>query len=306
MTTQRILRLPLLLLLTASLAFAEEGTFNKMLTVSGTPDVEIQSGSGNITVHVGSGNQIAIVGHVKTSNAAWAFFSGSPEEKVKEIVNNPPVEQSGSWVRIGKINDERLRSGVSISYDVTLPKETHLRSNTGSGDIRIDDVAGNTIAHTGSGNIRIHNLGAELEAQAGSGDVEADGVQGAVRATTGSGNLHIRSKGNGYVRAHTGSGDVTITDVNGGLDASTGSGNIHAGGKIGDNWKLQTGSGDVRVTLPRDAKFNINARSSSGSVHTDLPITINGSMERHTIRGTVNGGGPTLEIHTGSGNIEIQ
>ena len=37
----------------------------------------------------------------------------------------------------------------------------------------------------------------------------------------------------------------------------------------------------------------------------DLPVTVNGSIERSSIRGKLNGGGPLLEITTGDGSIRV-
>lgn len=307
MKPQRILLLPLLFLLTTSLAFAAEGTFNRTLTVSGTSDVEISSGSGDITVHSGDGSKVVITGRVRSSNN-WGLFSsgGDPQEKVDRVVKNPPIEQSGGWIRIGKIQDESLRNGVRISYDVVVPKETRLRANTGSGEIRIDDISGATNARSGSGSLQIHNIGADLDANTGSGEIEATGISGAARAQTGSGDVRLELTGNGAVRAHTGSGEVTIRGAKGMLDASTGSGDIRAEGSVASSWSIHTGSGEVRIAVPHDAKFTLQARSSSGSVHSDIPITVNGSMERHALRGAVNGGGPTLDVSTSSGSITIQ
>ncbi|MEO8726549.1 MAG: DUF4097 family beta strand repeat-containing protein [Acidobacteriaceae bacterium] len=296
-----------LLLLVAQCALAAEGTFNRTLTVSGASDVEITSGSGDITVRSGDNSKVIITGHVKSSNN-WGLFSsgGDPQEKVDRIVKNPPIEQSGSWIRIGKIQDESLRNGVSISYDVVVPKETRLRTTTGSGEVRIDDIAGATNARSGSGSLRLHNIGADLDANTGSGEIEATGVSGIARAQTGSGDVQIELTGSGAVRAHTGSGEVTIRGAKGPLDASTGSGDVRAEGSVASSWSIHTGSGEVRIVVPHDAKFTLQARSSSGSVHSDLPISVNGSMERHALRGTVNGGGPTLDVSTGSGSISIQ
>ncbi len=292
-------------LFAASYSFAGEGTFNRNLTVNGTADIEIMTTSGNLDVHSGPVNQVTVVGHVKPANK-WNLFGGGgdPQQRIDRIVNKPPIEQNGNWIRIGKM-EESLLDGISISYDVTVPKDIRLRANTGSGDVRIDDVAGGTVVRSGSGNLKLHNLGSDLEVKSGSGDIDAIDVAGTTRVSTGSGNIHIQQSGTGYVRTSTGSGDVTIDNAKGEVEASTGSGNIHASGSVLDNWNIHTGSGDVRIQVPHDAKFTIHARSNSGSVHSDLPVTMQGSLERHTVHGTVNGGGPTLEIHTGSGNIDL-
>src|SRR5947209_2193919 len=216
----------ILVVAAASAAFAAEGTFHKSLTVNGTADVEVQSGSGNITVRAGDVGKVEITGHVHSSYSL--FGGGDSQAKVDKIVSNPPVEQNGNWVRIGKIQEDSLRQNVSINYEVVVPKDTRLKANSGSGDVRVDDIALSTEAHTGSGNIRIHNIGADLDVRAGSGDIEAANINGNARVSTGSGNIHIQLAGNGSAHVNAGSGDITADDLHNILAASPSSGKERA------------------------------------------------------------------------------
>ena len=68
---------------------------------------------------------------------------------------------------------------------------------------------------------------------------------------------------------------------------------------------VHSGSGSIHLRLPSDASFDLNARTSSGSISLDHPVTVQGTMGKKEIRGKVRGGGVTVEVETGSGNIEI-
>ncbi|MGD0368013.1 MAG: DUF4097 family beta strand repeat-containing protein, partial [Acidobacteriaceae bacterium] len=83
-----------------------------------------------------------------------------------------------------------------------------------------------------------------------------------------------------------------------------GSGDIEIGGHPSSDWKLETGSGSVTLTVG-NAHFSLDASTGSGTVHSDPPITTHGALERHHIQGDVNGGGPTVRVETGSGDIRI-
>src|SRR5207244_11815549 len=72
-----------------------------------------------------------------------------------------------------------------------------------------------------------------------------------------------------------------------------------------DLWIVHTGSGGVHLRLPNDAAFDLNARTSSGSISLEHPVTVQGTLGRKEIRGKVRGGGVQIEVQTGSGNIEI-
>jgi Putative adhesin len=313
-----------LLLVVSSAAYAAvEGTFDRTLQVSGHVDLDVQSGSGNITVHSGNSNSVVIHGHVKASESWFGGGGLSADEKVKRIEQNPPIEQNGNSIRIGHISDEALRNNVSISYDVTVPKDTSLQSHTGSGDERITDLNGPVRANSGSGNLTIGSIASEVRATAGSGDLQITDIKGRVYTETGSGNIRatgvaggfdaragsgditFEQAGSGSVHAQTGSGNIRLHNVSGGVEAGAGSGDVLVEGKIDSDWRIHTGSGEVEVKLPSDAKFNIDARSSSGNVEVHHPVSMQGSLKRNHIEGTVNGGGTLLDISTGSGTIRV-
>jgi DUF4097 and DUF4098 domain-containing protein YvlB len=274
------------LLLVPVCAFAAEGTFDKTLTVNGTVMLDISTGSGNIKINPGSDNQVHIIGHVKSSNG-WTMGSSnkSAEERVNEVVSNPPIEQTGNIIRVGKENHKW--NNISISYEVTAPKNTTLTASTGSGDIQIQNVGVNAKLNTGSGNI------------------QATGLSGTIYLETGSGDINASQNAAGDVKAGTGSGNVRLNNIQGGLKAETGSGNIDVSGKPSSGWKLGTGSGDVTIAS-NGAPFTLDASSGSGGIKTDVPITVEGSLDRHHVTGKVNGGGPQVRVETGSGSIHVQ
>ncbi|PYY10508.1 MAG: hypothetical protein DMG61_21595 [Acidobacteria bacterium] len=312
-----------LLLAFSSAAYAEvQGHFERTLKVSGHVDLDVQSGSGDIAVHPGDSNSVVVQGHIKAGNS-W-FNSGglSAEERVRRLEQNPPIDQNGNSIRIGHIQDEALRN-VSISYDITVPKDTSVQSHTGSGDQRVREVNGPVRANTGSGNVTVSDIGAEVRANAGSGNLEIKNVQGRTYAETGSGNtvatgiaggfdaragsgdITFEQTASGSVHAETGSGNIHLRNVVGGVEAGAGSGDVEVQGKIASDWRIHTGSGEVQVKLPTDAKFNIDARSSSGNVEVHHPVTMQGALKRNHVEGTVNGGGTLLQVSTGSGTIRV-
>lgn len=271
------------LLLVPTCVLAAEGNFEKTLTVSGSPTLNVSTGSGYIRINPGSDNQIHIVGHVKAGNGWMSGSSKSAEERVNEVVKNPPIEQTGNIVRVGK--DQHMNN-VSIDYDITAPKDTSLTANSGSGDLRITNVGMNSKLGTGSGNI------------------EASGLNGASSFDTGSGDIVATLTGTGDVKAGTGSGNIKLNNVSGGLKAETGSGNVEVSGKPVSMWKVGTGSGDVTLAV-NGAAFTLDASTGSGGIQTDVPMTVEGSLDRHHVVGKINGGGPTVRVETGSGSVHV-
>ena len=273
-----------LLLLTPAALLAADGTFEKTLQTNGAVTLSVNTGAGYIHVTPGSDSSVHIIGHVHAAKFNSWIDSGSPEERVREVVSNPPIEQSGNNINIGKHTDYK---NISIDYEITTPKGTDLTATSGSGDIRVADLNGPAKLNTGSGTI------------------DASGLNGRTSLETGSGDIRAQMQSSTSVKAQTGSGTIRLKNVQGELYAETGSGDMEIQGQPTSNWRLQTGSGSVTLNTG-NSRFSLDAQTGSGSVHSDPPITTHGSFERHHITGDVNGGGPTVRVETGSGDIRIQ
>lgn len=324
MKSHKNLGLLLLLILAVStlpLHAASTGHFEKTLQVTGPVDLEVTSGSGNITVHQGAAGTVYVSAKIHGSNS-W-LFGGDVDEKIRRIEKNPPVEQQGNTIRIGRFEDRELTHNISIDYDVTVPAQTRLNSQTGSGDQTITGLQLPVTAKTGSGNVTVENLGAEAHLSSGSGDLKANSVKGSLVANAGSGNIRAKdvageafaNTGSGDVEVHqsaagdvkveTGSGNIRLYGIKGGLRASAGSGDIHAEGEATHDWRLGAGSGNITLRLPSQASFNLDARTSSGTLRVNHQVTMQGTMSKNHIQGKVGNGGVILDVHTGSGDIEI-
>jgi hypothetical protein len=274
---KHLLAVTALLVIAAVPAMATEATFERTLSFSGKAELTVATGSGNIHLTQGSGNQVHIFGKVKSN---W----GASDEKVREIAANPPIEQTGNIIRIGA-RHENL-SHISIDYEIQAPADAFLDAASGSGNVVDEGIGENAKLSTGSGNIH------------------ATGLHGGFTVGTGSGGIYAEQTGQGDVKAETGSGNIELKNLRGGLRAGTGSGNIKVSGTPTSAWHLHTGSGNVDFWAG-DAPLTLDAETGSGSVHTDREMLTQGSNDRHHVTGKLNGGGPTVRIETGSGNIHV-
>ncbi|MCU1323996.1 MAG: hypothetical protein JWM43_3645 [Acidobacteriaceae bacterium] len=275
--------------LAATAAFAADANFDRTLNTGNAPMVSVATGSGSIHLHPGSDSQVHIYAHVHGNKGWMNGSSGDVDARIREIVSNPPISQSGSQVTIGdRHNNNDLYRNISIDYDITLPRASTITANSGSGDINIEEV------------------GASLKAETGSGSVRAHGIQGAANLQTGSGDIELQQTGPGEVRAQTGSGSVRLNGIAGGLHAGTGSGDIEVAGKPTTDWKLGTGSGSIHLDIGKATAFTVNASTGSGVIHIEQPFTMQGDLNRHHISAAINGGGPSIKLDTGSGDIRIQ
>jgi hypothetical protein len=296
-----ILTLAGMFLCLASPARAVEGHFARTLQVSGAVELDVRTGSGTIDVRTGDSSTVRITGTIRSTDG-W-FDGAGAEKKVHYLEANPPIEQHGNIINIGRIEDEDLQRNISISYEIVAPVETRLRSNSGSGEQNVSGLRGPVEASSGSGSLKFTNIGDMVRASTGSGHISLQGVKGAVRASTGSGEvaatdvaggLHastgsggvtLRQTAPGDVEVSTGSGTLQLEGVHGGVRAQTASGNILVEGEGQGSWRLSTASGSVTVRLPGQQGFTLHAHTVSGTVHTVREMVVQGTLGEHELEG---------------------
>lgn len=130
----------------------------------------------------------------------------------------------------------------------------------------------------------------------------------------------------GDLKVENTNGTITVSDVSGRIELSTTNGRIEAvrcsgtmnasttNGSIraellqvatGKAMEFETTNGSISVTVPPSLAATVDADTTNGSIKTDLPVTTR-SFSRRELRGTLNGGGPQLSLHTTNGSIEIR
>ncbi|HTW58499.1 MAG TPA: DUF4097 family beta strand repeat-containing protein [Terriglobales bacterium] len=294
--------LVVLLAATALFASTPQGTFDRSFTVNGPVDLEVLTHSGDVTIRAGASGSVQIHGKIYVGDH---WLAGDRQGDVHAIEQNPPIRQEGNSVHIDYVNAHN----ISVDYEITVPADTSIRTHSGSGDQIIEGTRGNVDVETGSGDVKLANLTGEIHLQTGSGDVRAREIAGAVHGGAGSGDIEVEETSAGDVDLHSGSGNISVRGVQGGFHGETGSGDVTAEGTQTSAWEIHTGSGNVRVRLQANAAFDADISTSSGTIEVNSPIemTVQGrvqEMRRH-IEGKVRGGGPTLSVRTGSGDIQV-
>jgi ribosome-associated translation inhibitor RaiA len=110
----------------------------------------------------------------------------------------------------------------------------------------------------------------------------------AIRASNTNGQVSIRGMG-GKIAAHTTNGAVTMD-----LDL------------IADKVEASTTNGAVTLTVPADAKADLSATVTNGAISvTGLKLETT-EQSRRKIEGKINGGGPSVELHTTNGGVRVR
>jgi DUF4097 and DUF4098 domain-containing protein YvlB len=321
-------KLPTLLtLVVASLALTNagcaigptvNGSFDRTLTVTAPIRLELANASGNVSITGSCDNKVHVHAEVRSSGMGF----DSPQKRLDEVVNNPPVEQKGDTIRIGK-DISRVRN-VSISYVIEVPHDTEVSTQVASGSQTILNVRGPVKADSASGSIRVDNIDRQTQLTTLSGSIEAQNINDDLRASSASGSVTV-SKIKGDVRISALSGTTQISGPGGRVDANTASGTVEVQGATRDvkahaasgrvdvqgnpsessYWDLKTVSGVVQLGVPPNANFHLTAEAISGQIRTDVPIVIE-EQGKHSLRARMGNGGGRVEVHTVSGEIRVR
>jgi DUF4097 and DUF4098 domain-containing protein YvlB len=174
-----------------------------------------------------------------------------------------------------------------------------VRAETVSGNVLVTGTPNLTTAKTVSGNVTARDV-------EGTANLTLGTVSGTVVASA----LKARSLECGSV-----SGDIQLSGLQvERLLAKSVSGSIEFGGALsrGGRYDLGSHSGDIRIVLTSQTGFELDASTFSGSVRSDVPVTMRaegGNRERRdsnrSIRGSFGDASALLSPKTFSGTVVI-
>jgi hypothetical protein len=128
-----------------------------------------------------------------------------------------------------------------------------------------------------------------------------------VAARTTNGGIKLTGISN-EVEASTTNGGVNGEALSGTVDVSTTNGGVHlAVSKLGaGGLRAETTNGGVSVAIPTDTKATISAHVTNGGFGLEnLNVVTTGEQSRRHLEGTLNGGGPRIELGTTNGGITL-
>ena len=129
-------------------------------------------------------------------------------------------------------------------------------------------------------------------------NIGLENTNGGIDVSDVRGSMHV-SNTNGHIELLRCAGDVDAETTNGHVKAELSE--VTQGKAV----RLETTNGRITVTLPRTVAARLDASTTNGRINTDLPVTTT-HVEKTSLRGSINGGGPELRLRTTNGSIDIQ
>jgi DUF4097 and DUF4098 domain-containing protein YvlB len=255
---------------------------NAWINAAGLKLLSVQIGPDDLAIHGEPGlAKIVVKGTACASDAKWlpeikleAGRQGDTASVVahdrEHAINFSLFGNSYAYLKLDVSVPQSLAVKLQEgSGDARASKLAALDATLGSGDLKVDGVAGAFGLRVGSGDVIASNVGSLDLSSLGSGDVGVDGVHGNARAgSVGSGDLHLANVKGDVAIGSIASGDAKVSGVGGSLKAdSVGSGDLVVQNVTGGVTVGAVASGEVKIT---QAGGNVHAGSvGSGDFGAD-------------------------------------
>ncbi|MBZ5682297.1 MAG: DUF4097 domain-containing protein [Acidobacteriia bacterium] len=260
-TLKRLFLVVLILGVAASLP-ARADEWSKTYTLTGKPDLRIETSDANIHVHTWDQNKI------EAKVIATRYKIGEGGIRVEEHQNGDSVEIDVRYPHHGITIDF---GNHRVDIDIQMPREGKVNLRTGDGKIEIAGFKGEMDLHSGDGSEMLDGVDGKLRASTSDGHIRANGRFDEVDLKTGDGGVDVRattgsSLASGW-RLETGDGNVTL-EIPGNLaadvDFHTGDGHIDLEMPITTEGKIR--ENEVRGKLNGGGPL-MTIRTGDGSIH---------------------------------------
>ncbi|MFA3792904.1 DUF4097 domain-containing protein [Aliiglaciecola sp. SL4] len=228
--------------------------------------IDVESG-GKLFLRTDVG-RLVIVSHNKDTVLLEVEIKGDDGDELEVTFK----EQDNNVHVLGKMANIKKwgwNRDIRAEYRITLPKNFDLELHTSGGSIEIDDLIGDIDAHSSGGHINVGNISGDVLLKTSGGSIKTKEI-------------------NGEIDAHTSGGSIRVTMTK----------------QPNKNAELSTSGGSITAYLLDTVAIDIDASTSGGRVRSDFDV--DGRVKKQSIRGEINGGGPTLELHTSGGSVSIK
>jgi DUF4097 and DUF4098 domain-containing protein YvlB len=266
----------LMLLAAAAQAVTLKDRFDQTVPLRPGSAVRLSNVNGGVTFEAWDRNEV----HIEAEKQVRAGSSDQARKLMGQIKIDVTSGPSGLRIdtRMPKREDGGFLAdlfnggGVSlgVSYKVHVPRQVALAILNSNGALQVTGTQGNAHLETSNGSLTVQGVSGDLALKTSNGHISVAGSEGTVKAETSNGAI-----------------DAELTRYS------------------GHELSFETSNGGVSIRLPRDARFTVDAETSNGGVQSDFPVD-GGKPGKRSLKGAVNGGGPTLYIRTSNGGVRIR
>ncbi|MEK7794093.1 MAG: DUF4097 family beta strand repeat-containing protein [Candidatus Hydrogenedentota bacterium] len=259
-------------------------TVTRQLAFEPGGTLRVTSKNGNINVTAWDKNELLVTAekHARpdTGGVKWVLeklnigFKDSDDVQgfLESVTIN--VVQTGSEIVVDATIPKRSDMSAWVSYDVKIPNQAALDLINSNGNVSVTGIQGEISGRSSNGKIQFEELSGKIICDTSNGRIELVNVDGPIQAGTSNGGISIEH-----------SGELSVDDT----------------------ISCETSNGSIRVAVPASSAFTLAARTSNGSVRTSFDVSrTDDGKRRSRLEGSVNGGGPLLDLRSSNGSISIE
>ena len=252
---------------------------------AGVSLIKAQTDNGSILLRGSDQDQVTV--------HAWKKVRAPSEAAAEEFAQQVQVhvERNENEIHIYKEHPRPpIGTSVAVRYEISSPRAVDANLRTANGSIKVHEIDGAVEAVSSNG---------AIELQGGAGNVNLRTSNGAVQLQDATGHIHVETS-NGRIAASVGQLEEGIfTTTNGSIDVKIREGHAPVTAK--------TTNGTIRLTLPADFSGQLDARTSHGRVHSELPVSgVEGARKNRLVGQIGEGGETTIELRTLNGSIHVK
>lgn len=254
LATVKRLSLAVLVVAVVAVLPAHADEWSKTYTISGRPDLRVETSDANIRVT--TWDQNTIEAKVETSR----YKIGEGGIRVEEHQNGDTVEID---VRYPHHNFNVEWGSHRVDIIIQMPREGRVNLRTGDGKIDIAALKGEMDLHSGDGSVNLESVDGKLHASTGDGHITAQGRFDELELKTGDGHLEVRAAAGSSLAA--------------GWRLETGDGNVslEIPGELAADVDLHTSDGHIDLDMPVTTEGKIRENEVRGKINGGgSPLTI--------------------------------
>jgi len=217
-------------------------------------------------------------------------YSLEPDGELQIVAGNGSVDVTAASSGGISVRADRIAHASTDAAARGLLPHVRIREDVTANRVLLQDQGFGDVLVGGQAEVRFHvtaPAATRLRLRTLNGDIRVDGIQSSVVASTASGRIEAKSLGGG-VDARSGSGPIVL-DI----------------AELTDRVSADAADGSVQLTLPLNAKADLEAHSTNGAVRISVPIETDGPSAGGHLRGRMNDGGVAIALTAGNGDVRI-
>ncbi len=246
--------------------------FSREIDLGSIKSLSVQTKNGSIEFYGKEGSSITIRGQKRVQGL------GNLDEEIKKIIISYDLQGDQLVVKAQAPSDGNFftKSSYGANFVIDLPTNlfSQVSGNTSNGSVKVQNLETALQLHTSNGGIDLRNTKGRIQADTSNGGIDL--FQVVLKEGT-----NALSTSNGRIE-----GDIVLP--------STGSCRLH------------TSNGRIDIRVPASSAFNFIASTSNGSVDFSGLSVLLTQSDKNRKSGTVNNGGPLLDLATSNGVIRLE